>query len=167
MLYFLLPISKKSYWFVHDCLPNKFERYLSVVQQLTQANNKDKSYRASLTWGARWRMDSSWWRHQMETFSALLVICAGNSSVTGEFPAQRPVTRSLNVFFDLCLTKRSSKQCWGWWFETPPGPLWCCCNVLKQGWKCRMRFHDMTSPYTFKIISLLCIDLNVSTLSYT
>ena len=43
-----------------------------------------------------------WWRHQMETFSALLAICAGNSPVSGEFPAQRPVTRSFNVFFDLC-----------------------------------------------------------------
>ena len=42
-----------------------------------------------------------WWRHQMETFSALLVICAGNSSVTGEFPAQRTVTRIFDVFFDL------------------------------------------------------------------
>ena len=31
------------------------------------------------------------WRHQMETFSALLAICAGNSQVTGEFPSQRPV----------------------------------------------------------------------------
>ena len=35
-----------------------------------------------------------WWRHQMETFSALLAICVGNSPVTGEFPSQRPVTRS-------------------------------------------------------------------------
>ena len=34
----------------------------------------------------------------METFSALLAICAGNSPVTGEFPAQRPVTRSFDVF---------------------------------------------------------------------
>ena len=38
-----------------------------------------------------------WWRHQKETFSALLVICAGNSPVAGEFPAQRPVTRSFDV----------------------------------------------------------------------
>ena len=30
--------------------------------------------------------DSSWWRHQMETFSLLLALCAGNSPVTGEFP---------------------------------------------------------------------------------
>ena len=37
----------------------------------------------------------------METFSALLAICAGNSPVSGEFPAQRPVTRSFNVFFDV------------------------------------------------------------------
>ena len=39
----------------------------------------------------------------METFSALLAICAGNSPVPGEFPAQRPVTRSFDVFFDLRL----------------------------------------------------------------
>ena len=44
-----------------------------------------------------------WWRHQMETFSALLALCAMNSPVTGEFPAQRPVTRSFDVFFDLRL----------------------------------------------------------------
>ena len=35
----------------------------------------------------------------METFSALLAICAGNSPVPGEFPTQRPVTRSFDVFF--------------------------------------------------------------------
>ena len=39
----------------------------------------------------------------METFSALLAICAGNSPVTGEFPSQRPVTRSSGVSFDLRL----------------------------------------------------------------
>ena len=38
----------------------------------------------------------------METFSALLAICAGNSPASGEFPAQRPVTRSFGVFFYLC-----------------------------------------------------------------
>ena len=66
----------------------------------------------------------AWWRHQMETFSALLAICAGNSPVPGEFPAQRPVTRSFDVFFDLRLNKRSSKQSWGWWFETLSCSLW-------------------------------------------
>ena len=52
---------------------------------------------------------TTWWRHQMETFSASLAICAGNSPVPGEFPAQRPVTRSFDVFFDLCLNKRLRK----------------------------------------------------------
>ena len=55
---------------------------------------------------------NSWWRHQMETFSTLLAICVGNSPVTGEIPGQRPVTRSFDVFFDLRLNKRLSKQSW-------------------------------------------------------
>ena len=42
-----------------------------------------------------------WWRHQMETFSGLLAFCVGNSPVTGEFPSQRPVTQSFDVFFEL------------------------------------------------------------------
>ena len=62
----------------------------------------------------------------METFSALLALCAGNSPVTGEFPAQRPVTLSFDVFFGL--NKRLSKQSWGWWFETPSRSLWRHCN---------------------------------------
>ena len=53
---------------------------------------------------------STWWRHQMETFSALLAICAGNSPVSGEFPTQRPVTRSFDVFFDVRLIQRLSKH---------------------------------------------------------
>ena len=61
---------------------------------------------------------------QMETFSALLAICAGNSPVPGEFPAQRPATRRFDVFFDLRLNKRLSKQSWGWWFDTPSCRLW-------------------------------------------
>ena len=67
------------------------------------------------------------WGHQMETFSILLAICAGNSPVTGEFLAQRPVTQSFDVFFDMHLNKRLSKQSWGWWFEMPSSPLWCHC----------------------------------------
>ena len=61
----------------------------------------------------------------METFSALLTLCAGNSPVTGEFPLQRPVTRSLDIIFDLCLNKRLNKQSWGWWSETPSLPYYC------------------------------------------
>ena len=62
----------------------------------------------------------------METYSVLLDICAGNSPVPGEIPAQRPVTRSFDVFFDLRLNKRLSKQ----WIKTLSCPLWRHCNGL-------------------------------------
>ena len=52
------------------------------------------------------------------------------SAGPGEFPTQRPVTRSFDVFFDLRLNKRLSKQPWGWWFETPSWSLWRQCNEL-------------------------------------
>ena len=55
-------------------------------------------------------MNYSWWRHQMETFSPLLAICAGNSPVPGEFPAQRPVTQSFDLFFDLPPNKREASD---------------------------------------------------------
>ena len=56
-------------------------------------------------------LQSSWWRHQMETFSTLLAICAGNSPVTGEFSTQRPVTQSFDVFFDLRLNRIRVNSC--------------------------------------------------------
>ena len=96
--------------------------------------------------------DTSWWRHQMETFSTLLAICAGNSSVTSEFPAQRPVTRSFDVFFDLYLNKRLSKQSWGWWFETPSRPLWRYCNAFALD---RCRVGSMSNQCRYEIICYL------------
>ena len=47
-----------------------------------------------------------------------------------EFPIQRPVTRSFDVFFDLRPKKRLSKQPWGWWFETLSWSLWRQCNEM-------------------------------------
>ena len=63
-----------------------------------------------------------WWRHQMKTFSALLTICARNSPVTGEFPAESQRRGALMVFFYLRLNKLLSKKSPGWWFETPIMP---------------------------------------------
>ena len=60
-------------------------------------------------------LGDAWWRHQMETFSALPILCTGNSPVAGDFPAQRPVTRNFDIFFDLHLNKPLSN------FETPSG----------------------------------------------
>ena len=97
---------------------------------------------------------SSWWRHQMQTFSSLLIICTGNS------PAQKPVTRSFDVFFDLHLNKRLSKQWWGWWLETPSRPLWRHSNVIcpffhltQQSSICFVRicFHTWTMQCTWKV----------------
>ena len=73
-----------------------------------------------------------WCRHQMETFSALVAICAGNSPVSAEFPAQRPVTLSFDIFCDLRLNKRLGKQPWGWWFETPLWSLRRHCNAISD-----------------------------------
>ena len=85
----------------------------------------------------RCRGDSSylnhvtWWRHSIETFSALLALCAGNSPATGEFPAQRPVTRSFDAFLELRLNKRLRKHSLGWCFEMPSRPLWRHCNEIE------------------------------------
>ena len=67
-------------------------------------SHKSPTFRGSL-----W----SWWRHRMETFSALLALCAGNSPVPVNSPYKRPVTRSFDVFFDLrlindCVNKREA-----------------------------------------------------------
>ena len=67
----------------------------------------------------------------METFSTLLAICAGNSQVFGDFPAQRSATRSFDVFFDQRPNERLSKHSWGWWFETHSPPLLRHSNDLK------------------------------------
>ena len=94
----------------------------------------------------------AWWRHQMETFSALLALCEGNSPVSGEFPSQRQVTRSFDVFFVLRLNKRLSKQSWGFWLETPSCPLWRHCNVACLCW-----------PVVLRAICLYCWYRSLST----
>ena len=83
--------------FVTDCYTN--------VTILGQTFTHNKYYRD--LWGSVLVLlypifSLTWWRHQTETFSALLAICVGNSPVTGDFPSKRPVTRSFDVFFDLC-----------------------------------------------------------------
>ena len=111
-----------------------------------------------------------WWCQQMETFSALLAICMGNSPVTREFPTQRPVTRSFDVFFDLHPNKRLSKQSWCWWFEMPLCPLWHHCNAL---WGIGyMMPCGITSPLEVKLSKVFeligaewCIFASISSIS--
>ena len=105
------------------------------------------------------RIISSWGRHQMETFSALLAICAGNS------PHKKPVTRSFNVFFDLRLNQPLSKQWWGWWFETLSRSVWLHCNgsspclhgitrLLKRLRRCRKPFSQREHSLFVKNIQM-------------
>ena len=86
----------------------------------------------------------------METFSALLAICAGNSPVPGEFPTQRPVPRSFDVYFNLRPNKRLSKQSWGWWFEMPSRPLWRHRNVFNY-FQCIA--HSMNAIHTWRALT--------------
>ena len=66
--------------------------------------------------------------------SALLVLCEGNPPVTGGFSKKRPVTRSVDVSFDLRLNKRLSKKSGRRWFDTPLRSLWRHCNVNIVPW---------------------------------
>ena len=66
---------------------------------------------------------------------------SGEFTVTGEFRAQMPVTRGVDVFFDLRLNKRLSKQWWDWWFETPSRPLRRHSNDKKWTW---VQFYCVT-----------------------
>ena len=80
--------------------------YLRLQQQYSKVRSGFVSQRASnVADRSHWNdhvIPQPWWRHQMETFFALLAICARYSPVAGEFPAQRPVTHSFDVFF-ICV----------------------------------------------------------------
>ena len=68
-----------------------------------------------------------WWRHQMETFSALLVICSRNSRHRW-IPRTKASDAELWCFLWSAPVKRMSTQSWGRWFETPSRSLWRHCN---------------------------------------
>ena len=72
-----------------------------------------------------------------------------NLPVNDEFPSQRPVTRSFDVWFDLHLNKRLSKQSWGWWVETPSRSLWRHCNV-----------DPLNKPFSQKI-NVSCVEMRM------
>ena len=104
------------------------------------------------------------WRHEMETFSALLVLCAGNSPVTSELPLQRLVTRSMEVFFDQRPNKRLSEQSRRCWFETPSHPLWRHWNGCREdsknkyqnGWDIKSKYlqSNRWSPSFYYLIAM-------------
>ena len=80
-----------------------FPQWFLCIEIISRSNFKSTASRQKFPTTIDLRPVIAWWRHQMETCSALLVLCVGNSPVTGDFPTQRPVTRSFDVFFDLRL----------------------------------------------------------------
>ena len=100
------------------------------------------------------------WKHFPRCWSFVRGL---NSPVPGEFPTQRSVTRSFDVFFDLRPNKRLSKQWWGWWFETPSRPLWRHRHVIGTHWthqprdcllnrylfRCRSRKYQSSASLAF------------------
>ena len=81
----------------------------------------------------------------------------GEFTSPGEFPAQRPVTQSFDVFFDLRLNNRLSKQTWDWWFETPPWSLWRHCNGYLVNF---MSMVDIASTHFHKLGPRVCPTLH-------
>ena len=97
---------------------------LPYTTPVRQAAKSPRCQEWSQDTSCNYREPSKWCRHQMETFSALLALCAGNLSATGEIPSQRPVAQNFGVFVDLRLNKRYNKQPWGWLFESQSRSLW-------------------------------------------
>ena len=83
-----------------------------------------------------------------------------------EFPAQRPVAWSFDVFFDQRLKKRLSKQSCGWWDVTPWRSLWRHCN----GMCLRERHYISSDPFRMSYLYYCGLsdttDLNISCIMY-
>ena len=91
-----LSISSEHYWkytHTHICIYNIYT-YIICVLCLSYATSP-QVYRLLKSY--------PWWRHEMETFSALLAICAGNSSVTGGFPAHKGQWRGALMLSLICI----------------------------------------------------------------
>ena len=127
-------------------IKQRMELLIYFIISVEPISNKDARSRGIII---------TWWRHQMKTFSALLSLCVGNSPVPGEFPSQRPVTRSFDVFFDLHLNKRLSKQSWGWWFQTSSCSLWRHCYDLFFQWRHTVLL-DTIHFHSISNMALLC-----------
>ena len=104
----------------------------------------------------------------MGTFPVLLTLRAGYSQVTGEFPSQRPIPRSFDVFFDLQLNKRLSKHSRRRWLDTPScsslrhyKPAHHSMPVLTIPWPC---LHMRYGPFQFGSESNLCGELMLGTI---
>ena len=78
---------------------------------------------------------------------------------TGEFPSQRPVMWSFDVFFDVCLNKHLSKTLRCWWFEMPSHPLWLHLDGTNyRPWK---KIYSMNTKMLYRYKFHICVNLNI------
>ena len=133
-------------WYIYTISPHIKRRTIKYVFVWQKAklhsvkNTRDHlsrdTFQMRIIWDGWWMCHYvpwilvTWWCHQMEIFSTSPALCAGNSPVTGEFPSQRPVTRSFDAFLHLRLKNRLSKPWRRRWFETPLRSLWRHCNGM-------------------------------------
>ena len=82
-------------------------------------------------------------------------LCVENKPMTGEFPSQRPVTRSFDVFFDLRLNKRLSRQSRRQWIETPWGSLWRHLNDHRTSGGITSHYSATWASWRLKLLVLL------------
>ena len=98
----------------------------------------------------------TWWRHQMETFSALLVHVRGSPRSMVNSPHKDQWRGTFDVFFDLSLNKQFSKQSWDWRFETPLCSLWRHCNDMPTGISphdgCRCHVPNSLAPWSISSV---------------
>ena len=99
------------------------------VQNETKRRDKSSALLA-LCAGNHWWPVNAWWRHQMETFCALLALWGGGGGWVGGGGGGGGVGGGGGEFTGHRLNERLSKQSWGWWFETPSRPLWRHCNGI-------------------------------------
>ena len=98
---------------------------------------------------------SAWWRLQLEIFSALLLLSCGEFTVHWWIPLTKASDAEFEVFFDLRLNKRLSKQSRCRWFEMAVRSLWRHTNGLSpSNIHPRVQQHNLYFRVHFLYISL-------------
>ena len=99
-----------------------------------------------------WWTSIIWWRNYMESLSAWLAIYEGNPSVTGRFPSQRPLTRSLNVFL-ICAWTKCFKQ------TIEPPVIWDAITLIVTSPLCKQSWWS-TDLFCIYGLNLVCFKLS-------
>ena len=85
--------------------------------------------------------EETWWHHQKGNIFRITDPLCGKFIGHRWIPPQRPVSRSFDVFFDLRLNKRFSKQSGRRWFETKSRSLWRHYNDYNEPEPCAYILH--------------------------